>query len=114
MHPVAVLAARGGRIVLKVSILTLALLREVRIFGSFVEASIKMRWHVRMLALGLAPLGALHDALQQPRHLVVLPVPDEEVVVGIIRHARRRARVREGRERQDGPPWMDWRRYAGL
>ena len=118
MHPSAVLAAArvsGNQLLITsrmISIPSFAMLRKVMLFASFVEqASINVCRNIRMFTLGLAPLGALHYALQEPGHLVVLPVVDQEVV-RIVGHWH--ADMREAWKRRYGSPWMNWRRYAGL
>ena len=93
------------------SIFSLALLREVfEIFVSFVQqATVEARGNVRMFSVGLATIAPLRDALQQPGHLVVLPVGDQDAVPAI-----KRVSLRKRREREDRSPWMSRRRYARL
>ena len=114
VHPNRIFAVRARRNQQRIggwSVFSRALLREIlQIFISFVQkATVEMRGNVRVFSVGLASIAPLRDALQQPGHLVVLPVGDQDAVPAI-----KRVSLRERREREDRSPWMSRRRYARL
>ena len=114
MRPSRICAARARGNQQRISgwsIFSLALLRKIlQIFISFAQkATVEMRGNVRVFSVGLASIAPLRDALQQPGHLVVLPVGDQDAVPAI-----KRVSLRKRRGREDRSPWMSRRRYARL